>query len=384
MKADVLVQKIKELGIQTVTGVPDSTLKLFCDYMNNDGRDVIEDHIVTSNEGAAIGIAIGEYLSTGNPACVYMQNSGLGNAVNPVTSLANTDVYGIPMLMVIGWRGEPGTKDEPQHEYMGKVTLPMLRLLDIAYGIMGPETTEEELAGFLRCAGNAFAENRQYALVIRRGTFEKKEEGIYRNRYSMDREMAVGMIVGWLQPDSLVVSTTGKISREAYEQSNAVLGKHNQIFLTVGGMGHASMIAYQLARRKTGQRVICLDGDGAVLMHMGSLAVMGRHPASNLVHVCLNNEAHESVGGMPTGAGGTSYADIARKCGYGNVYRVATKEGLGKALGEIRGLKEMTFLEVNVAIGSRKDLGRPAENARENKAAFMGYAGQAGKTGRDT
>ncbi len=373
MKVEAFVEKIRKLGIHTITGVPDSTLRLLCDYINNEGRDIFESHIVTENEGAAVGVAIGEYLATGNPACVYMQNSGLGNAVNPITSLANADVYGIPMLLVAGWRGEPGTADEPQHKFMGKITIPMLEVLAVPYAVVGAETTEEEMEGFLLDAQNAFSHNRQYAFVIKKGAFDKREENRYKNSYSLEREKAVGMIVSWLQPDNLVVSTTGKISRELYEQSNRILGTHRQIFMTVGGMGHAGMIAYQIAKRRGDRRVICLDGDGAALMHLGSLAVIGRHPADNLVHICLNNEAHESVGGMPTGAEGMSYADIAGSCGYGRVYRAANQEELEKALSEIRLCEEMVFLEVQVAIGSRDNLGRPEETARENKAAFMEY-----------
>ncbi len=376
MKVEAFVQKIQELEIHTIAGVPDSTLRLFCDYINNDGRGIFENHVVTENEGAAIGIGIGEYLATGNPACVYMQNSGLGNVVNPVTSLANADIYGIPMLLLIGWRGEPGTADEPQHKFMGKVTIPMLKVLDIPYAVMGTETSDEEMEVFLQHARSAFAHNRQYAFVIKRGTFDKRDENIYRNRYPLKRERAIEMIVNWLRPGNLVVSTTGKISREVYEQSNKILETHQQIFMTVGGMGYASMIAYQLAKKKVNQKVICLDGDGAVLMHLGSLAVIGRHPVDNLVHICFNNEAHESVGGMPTGAEGAAYADIAKACGYGWVYRAANQEELEKALAEIRLSKEMVFLEINVAIGSRDNLGRPKETAQENKAAFMEYVKQ--------
>lgn len=373
MKVETFAKKIRELKIHTIAGVPDSTLRSFCDFINNDGKENFENHIVTENEGAAVGIAIGEYLSTGNPACVYMQNSGLGNAVNPVTSLANADVYGIPMLLLIGWRGEPGTEDEPQHKFMGKVTIPMLKVLDIPYAVVGEETSDDEMAIFIQNAKKVFANNKQYALVIKKNAFNKRKENIYMNSYPLKRENAIEMIVDWLHPDNLVVSTTGKISREVYEQSNTILKTHKQIFMTVGGMGYASMIAYQLAKRKTAQRVICLDGDGAVLMHMGSLAVIGRHPANNLVHICLNNEAHESVGGMPTGAEGVTYADIAKSCGYGEVYRVAKKDELENVLAEIRMSEKMVFLEIDVAIGSRDNLGRPRETAQENRTEFMEY-----------
>lgn len=373
MKVAKFTQKIKELGINTITGIPDSTLQQFCDYICNDGKNIFDRHIVTENEGASVGVAIGEYLATGSPACVYMQNSGLGNVVNPITSLANSDVYGIPMLLIVGWRGEPGTKDEPQHKYMGKITLELLTLLDIPYAVIDSQTTEDELNSFLQNARNAFADNKQYALVIKRDAFEKENKTKYSNDYLMKREQAIDVIVRWLNEDDIVVSTTGKISREIYEKSNAIRGDHKQTFLTVGGMGHANMIAYQIANRKQNQRVICLDGDGALLMHMGSLAVLGQKPANNMVHICLNNEAHESVGGMATGAAGVSYAGIAEKCGYGRVYCVTKEDELQETLAKIRLDHEMVFLEIDVAIGSRDDLGRPKETAEENKLTFMKY-----------
>lgn len=379
MKVELFAEKLRELGVRTVSGIPDSTLRQFCDYIGSEGKDLFERHIVAENEGACIGIAIGEYLSTGVPACVYMQNSGLGNTVNPLTSLAHSDVYGIPILLIVGWRGEPGIKDEPQHKYMGKITLQLLELLDISFAIVDSQTTEEELQGFLKKAMDAFAKKRQYAFVIRRDTFEKRETAPYRNRYLLKRDCAIEMIAEWLRPDDIVISTTGKISREIYEACNKIWGGHKQTFLTVGGMGHAGMIAYRIAERKAGQRVICLDGDGALLMHMGSLAVIGQNPVSNLVHIGINNEAHESVGGMATGAAGLSYAGIAESSGYRKVYRAMDEAGLRKALETIRTEKQMVFLEVFVAIGSRPDLGRPKETAEENREAFMRFL----KTDRD-
>lgn len=373
MKVEIFAHKVKKLGINTVTGIPDSTLQQFCDYICK--NDIFENHIVTENEGASVGVAIGEYLATGSPACIYMQNSGLGNVVNPITSLANSDVYGIPMLLIVGWRGEPGTKDEPQHKYMGKITLDLLKVLDIPYAVVDSQTTEDELDGFLEAARNSFADNKQYALVVKRGAFEKDNNIAYSNNYLMKREQAIEIIVRWLKEDDIVVSTTGKISREMYENCDAILESHAQTFLTVGGMGHANMIAYQLAKRKSDQRVICLDGDGAILMHMGSLAVLGRKPANNMIHICFNNDAHESVGGMPTGAVGMSYAGIAEQCGYNKVYHVDEEKALQETLARIRTDHEMAFLEINVAIGSRNDLGRPKETAEENKISFMEYLG---------
>lgn len=369
MRVELLVKKIKELGINTITGIPDSTLKVFCDYLNA-GQD-FEQHFVPANEGAAIGIAIGEYLATGMPACVYMQNSGLGNIVNPVTSLANEKVYGIPMLFIIGWRGEPDTSDEPQHKFMGLITEEILHVLQIPYEIIENNTTEEQLAYIFDLANATIKENKQFAIVVKRGTFDSEKFSVYKNENSLSRERAIEKMITWLEKEDLVVATTGKISREFYEQSNEKIGNHKQAFLTVGGMGHASMIAYQLAKRNPKKRVICLDGDGAVLMHMGSLAIIGKNRVDNMIHVCLNNDAHESVGGMPTGAAGISYSKIAKACGYEKIYEVSNEDKLEEALMQIRKKSKLTFLEVKVAIGSRDDLGRPKESAKKNMIEFM-------------
>lgn len=371
MRVEEFVYSLHKLGIETIAGIPDSTLSQFCDYIENNEKSLFKTHIVTENEGGAVGIAIGEYLATGKAACVYMQNSGLGNVVNPITSLAHQDVYGIPMLFLIGWRGEPGIQDEPQHKFMGRITIGMLELLEIDYSIIDCGTTQKELDDIFKKAGKSLSCNKQFAIVIKKGTFDKRELCTYRNKQELAREDAIQEIVKWLQEDDLIVSTTGKISRELYEQMDSIKGNHKQVFLTVGGMGHAKMIAYGIAQRRMGQRVICLDGDGAALMHMGGLAVIGQHPLNNLVHICLDNEAHESVGGMPTGAAGLDYCKIARDSGYPDVYEVSTKAELSEVLREVRNRERLSFIQIKVAIGSRGDLTRPKESPEENKKAFM-------------
>ena len=375
MDVSLFIQKIHKSGINTITGIPDSTLRIFCDYLANEGKDIFDFHIVPENEGGCIGIAVGEYLSTGSPACVYMQNSGLGNAVNPVTSLANSDVYGIPMLFIIGWRGEPGRKDEQQHKFMGKITLGLLELLEIPYAIIDATTTGQEMDEILKEAHSVFRYNRQFAILVKSGTFGSGTGHTYQNGNSMSREGAVAQITGWIKPDDIIVSTTGKISRELYEQADGVLGNHDQIFLTVGGMGHAGMIALQLANRNPARKVICLDGDGALLMHMGSMAVTGNQRPDNLIHICLDNGSHESVGGMPTGAVGVPYDEVARQCGYPNVFQATDNDSLGQALRKARAVSGVVFIEIRVTIGSRADLLRPGESAAENKCIFMKHNG---------
>lgn len=371
------ISQIKKLGIKTLSGVPDSALKPFCDYINGVGKEQFT-HYVPANEGAAVGIAIGEYLATGIPVCVYMQNSGLGNIVNPITSLANEEVYGIPMLLLIGYRGEPGTKDEPQHKYMGKITEPLLDALGIEHVVLGKELSEQEVdAGFDRAA-QKLREGKQFAFVLKRDFLVNEQKSVYTNHNSLVREDAIAEIIKALDTSDVVISTTGKISREVYEQSDKIKGSHAQDFLTVGGMGHASMIAFGIAKEAEEKRVYCLDGDGAELMHMGSLAFIAKQNPNNLVHICLNNEAHESVGGMPTGCVGLSYAKVAETVGYEFVYCVDTIEELKQVLNEIKGKRKLTFIEIKVAMESRADLGRPKETAAENKDNFMRYHGVKG------
>lgn len=371
METAFFLKQLRELNIDTIAGVPDSALKGFCNYINAH-EDSSFRHFVPANEGAAIGIAIGSYLSSGKPVCVYMQNSGLGNTVNPITSLANEKVYGIPMLLLIGWRGQPDKKDEPQHKFMGAVTLPMLEVLDIPYDVISPETTEAELENIMAKAGKELERNRQYAIVAAPGTFREEEPLKYKNSYAVVREDAIREILKSLNKNDIVVSTTGKISREVYEQSNELFGGHSECFMTVGGMGHASMIAFGIACNRPDKRVICIEGDGAVLMHMGSLAFLGKQKPENLIHICLNNEAHESVGGMPTGAA-PDYWKAAKEMGYDFYEEIKSHEELKKVIPKALEKKGLAFVEIKVAMDSRKDLGRPLETAEENKKEFMKY-----------
>lgn len=371
MKTKLLIDKLWERGIEDYTGIPDSALQGLCSYLNK-GEDRRIHHYVPANEGNAAALAMGIYLATGKIGCVYMQNSGIGNMINPVTSLMHEQVYGIPALFLIGWRGEPGTKDEPQHKFMGKITKNALDCLEIENWIIDKDTTEEQLEQILDIAFQRFQQNKQFALIAKKGTFEEEKKE-YHNDYSLVREEAIAEILKNIGRHDIVISTTGKISREVYEQGEALFGDHRQTFLTVGGMGHASMIAFGMAVKRPDKKVYCLDGDGAVLMHMGSLACLGKEKPDNLVHICLNNEAHESVGGMPTGAVSCSYADIAAQCGYRGIYKVADPESLASAVQEVSRLRQLSFIEVQVKLGAREDLGRPKESAQNNKKIFMEY-----------
>ncbi|MDE6128333.1 MAG: phosphonopyruvate decarboxylase [Lachnospiraceae bacterium] len=369
MKAFELLQQIEEMGIEVIAGVPDSTLKQFCD-----GLQLYEGfrHYVTANEGAAVGLAVGTYLASGKPACIYMQNSGIGNAVNPLASLANGDVYGIPMLFIVGWRGEPGVKDEPQHVFQGKITCKLFETMEVPYAVVDAATTREEMLAVLKEAKKHLDANRQFAMIVKKGTFEADKKFTWKNGNKLVREQVLGRLLEMTPKDACIVSTTGKISRELYEQSNRLFGNHDAIFMTVGGMGHASMIAFGIAQEKPEKKVICIDGDGAVLMHMGALAFIASHAPENYVHIVLNNQAHESVGAMPTDCGQTEFAALARAAGYAHAEKITDEAELARIQEGLSDKKGPVFYEIMVSLDSRADLSRPAETAKENRDGFMG------------
>ena len=371
MKADKLLQALEQRGIHTIIGVPDSTLKQFCDGLQNYKGNI--NHYVPANEGAAVGLALGSYLADGKPACVYMQNSGIGNAVNPIASLANRDVYGIPMLFLVGWRGEPGVKDEPQHVFQGKITCKLFEVLSIPYEVIDKDTTWEQMESILTEAFETLSGGEQFAIIVRKGTFEKDVPYTWENGNTLNREEALATILKEGGHEAILVSTTGKISRELYEQSDALYGTHENIFMTVGGMGHASMIALGIAKKRPKEKIMCIDGDGAALMHMGALAFISSQSPENFVHIIINNQSHESVGAMPTGCQKVNFSELAKNVGYSWTIRVSTLEELTKVLHNIDEQKGPILVEVLVSLDSRADLGRPRESARENKEAFMEY-----------
>ena len=371
MKAEDLLQQIEKMGIRVIAGVPDSTLKQFCDGLQLYKGNLR--HYVTANEGAAVGVAVGTYLSSGHPACVYLQNSGIGNMINPIASLANKDVYGIPMLFLVGWRGEPGTKDEPQHVYQGKVTCELFEVMSIPYSILDETTSSEEMKEILQKAENAMAQNLQYAIIIKKGTFEKAEKFVWSNGNEMNREWVLGEILGMIPKGACIVSTTGKISRELYEQSNRLYGNHDALFMTVGGMGHASMIAFGIAQDDPSRRVFCIDGDGAALMHMGAFPFLAENAPENFIHIVINNQAHESVGAMPTGCGHVNLAEVAKAAGYRYAARISNQKEMLEMREQLNRQKGPCLYEIMVSLDSRADLGRPAESAQENRNHFMAY-----------
>ncbi|MDE7162837.1 MAG: phosphonopyruvate decarboxylase [Clostridia bacterium] len=353
-------------------GVPDSQLKPLCDYlMNTYGIDK-KHHIIAANEGNCVGIAAGYHLATGKLPVVYLQNSGEGNVINPVASLLNDKVYAIPCLFVIGWRGEPGVHDEPQHIFQGEVTLKLLKDMDIEAFVIDSSTTATDVEEIMKKWQLLFSKGKQAAFVIKKGSLEYAEKVKYENGNSLVREEIIRHIVSVSGSDP-IVSTTGKASRELFEIREANGQGHKYDFLTVGSMGHSSSIALGLALNKPHQKVWCVDGDGAVLMHMGSMAVIGASNPENLVHIVLNNGAHETVGGMPTVASGIDLVAIAKACGYRNAIKVSTYSALDEALKNAKYSSGLTLIEVECSISSRKDLGRPTTTALDNKNNFMDY-----------
>ncbi|MCD7998296.1 MAG: phosphonopyruvate decarboxylase [Clostridiales bacterium] len=369
MKVEKLVEII---GSDFYTGVPDSQLKALCNYLMNIYGIDQNHHIIAANEGNCTALAAGYHLATGKVPVVYMQNSGEGNIINPVASLLNDKVYGIPVVFIVGWRGEPGIQDEPQHIYQGEVTVKLLKDMDIKAFVIGKDTTNDEVASVMEEYRRVLVEGKDVAFVIRKGALSYDGKVKYENNNTMVREEIIQHIVKASGEDP-IVSTTGKASRELFE-TRVINGQgHKYDFLTVGSMGHSSSIALGVAINKPNARVWCVDGDGAVLMHMGSMAVLGANAPKNLIHVIINNGAHETVGGMPTVASKIDLVAIAKACGYPNTVCVDTFEMLDAELEAAKARNELSLIEVKCSIGARDDLGRPTTTALENRKSFMEY-----------
>lgn len=369
MKVEKLVEIIDS---DFYTGVPDSQLKALCNYLMSQYGIDPKHHIIAANEGNCTALAAGYHLATGKIPVVYMQNSGEGNIINPVASLMNDKVYAIPCVFIIGWRGEPGVHDEPQHIYQGEVTLKLLEDMDIAYFVISKETTEDELAAKMEEFKQILAIGKQVAFVVRKGTLEFDGKVKYENDNSMTREEIIKHIVEHTGNDP-IVSTTGKASRELFEIREARSEGHERDFLTVGSMGHASSIALGIALQKQDKKIWIIDGDGAALMHMGAMAVIGANAPNNIVHIVINNSAHETVGGMPTVAGKIDIVAIAKGCGYTYAVSVDNFESLDMELETAKIRNELSLIEVKCSIGARENLGRPTTTAIENKLNFINF-----------
>ena len=374
IRPEYFIEKLRENGIDCFAGVPDSLLKNICAYIT-DHFDA-EHNIIAANEGAAVGLAAGHYLATGQPACVYMQNSGEGNIINPIASLTDPEVYNIPVLLLIGWRGRPGVHDEPQHVKQGKVTTGLLNTMGINFDVLSKE--EDKAEKQIAKAIKALQSKEVYALVIEKDTFEDyKLQNVEVNDLTMSREEAIQTVAAALGEKDCIVSTTGMISRELFEYRAAMNQGHERDFLTVGSMGHASQIALGIAMAKPDCKVWCFDGDGAAVMHMGSMAIVANKAPKNYVHVVFNNGAHDSVGGQPTVGLKIDLPAVAKAVGYKATVSVDSKEELVKELSTLNSqlstIGGPVLLEVKVKKGNRKDLGRPTTTPIQNKEALMGF-----------
>lgn len=369
-----LCHTLRAAGIDFYTGVPDSLLKNLCAWLTDHADD--RHHIIAANEGGAIGLAAGHYLATGQIPLVYMQNSGEGNAVNPLLSLTDKEVYRIPVLLVIGWRGEPGIHDEPQHKKQGQVTVPLLDAMGIRHEVLTTDDHEldaqiDRAVTHMRTTGEAFA------LIVRKSTFESYQlRHTVADQSTLSREEAIRIAASTMPREAIAVSTTGKISRELFEYRAAMGEGHERDFLTVGSMGHASQIALGIALAQPTRPVYCFDGDGAVIMHMGALGIIGNMQPHNFRHIVFNNGVHDSVGGQPTVGYRIDLPAIARACGYKTVLTTDNADTLRQLLDDISHAEGPVFVEVRVRKGARADLGRPTTTPIENKEALMRFLQQ--------
>ncbi len=361
---------VAAMGVDFYTGVPDSQLKALCNYLQDRFGQDVRHHIIAANEGNAVALVAGYHLATGKVGAVYMQNSGEGNAINPVASLLDQRVYGIPAIFIVGWRGEPGVKDEPQHAFQGEITLKLLDCMEIPYLVVGPESTEGDIATAMGRFRPLLEKGKSVAFVVRKGALAYSGRPDYGNGYVMGREGILEHIVA-VTGDAPIVCTTGKASRELFELRERLGQNHGRDFLTVGSMGHSSSIALGIAVQRPGEIVWCIDGDGAAVMHMGAMAVIGAANPPNLRHIVINNGAHETVGGMPTAAGRVDLPGVALACGYKSAMAAGDILQLDQALDVLRQDGGLAFLEVKAALGSRPDLGRPTTSPQANKEAFM-------------
>lgn len=365
-------ETLGSLGVNFYSGVPDSLLIDFCAYVSE--NSIHDKHINAVNEGSALAIASGYHLSTGEIPLVYLQNSGLGNLINPLLSLTDPNIYSIPMLIMVGWRGEPGLDDEPQHRTQGEAMIPMLEAMKYDYIIL-PEDEAEMENTCKTLVSMASSTQKPIFLIVKKNTFApyiKINQDIDRDEPQLTREESIGLIVKHLPEDTIIVSTTGKISRELNEYRVKNKQSGNLDFLTVGSMGYASQIAYGIAVGVKSKEIVCLDGDGAALMHMGGMATIGSSNIKKLIHIVLNNGRHDSVGGQATIAKDISLTDIARGCQYKTVIGpIYSKEEIIHAINIGLNESRPTFIEVIVKSGSRSNLTRPKELPYENKLKFM-------------
>lgn len=367
---DIFEHLIK-VGVEFFTGVPDSLLKDICAYISDNVRK--EKNIIAANEGGAVALAAGYHLATRKFPMVYFQNSGIGNAMNPLLSLMDIDVYSIPALLMVGWRGEPGIKDEPQHLKQGKITLDLFKAMQIPYSILSDEV-EKAKSEIDTAISHLNQYSSPYALIIRKNVFASYTlKGIEKISYSLTREDALKIIVNNLNNKDIVIATTGKTSRELFEYRRELGQLHENDFLTVGSMGHANQIALGTALNKPDFNIFCFDGDGAIIMHTGSLGIIGDLSPTNFKHIVFNNGAHDSVGGQPTIGYKMNFSVLAKSFNYKYVHQVTTFKDLNEIINDFKQCDGPALLEICLQKGARSNLGRPDLSPLDNKISFMKY-----------
>lgn len=367
-----LFEAFKKNDLLLFTGVPDSTFKDWMKFLADEHGKRLT-NIIACNECEAVANVAGYNLATGKIGVAYMQNAGEGKTVNPLTSLCDPEVYSIPVLLMIGWRGEPGKKDEPQHVKMGKVTIPLLETLGVPYKIL-PDNIEEAEKVIQEMKEKAEKIKSPVAVIMKKGILEKYEaKNKVKTNFEMTREDAIKAIVDNLEGNEAIVSTTGKTSRELFEYREELGQDHNKDFLTVGSMGCSASIANGIALQKPEKQVFVFDGDGAVVMQMGALATIGHYKPKNLYHIIFDNNAHDSTGGQPTVSDTLNFEQIALACGYKAAKTVEKKADLEEAIKKMKSSNGPQMLIVKVNKGARKDLGRPTTTPIENKEGFMGF-----------
>jgi phosphonopyruvate decarboxylase len=369
LSCKALFEALTTSGVGAFYGVPDSTLAPLCSYLEDKAQDR---HIGTANEGNAVGLAAGYYLATSKLPLVYMQNSGLGNALDPLVSLADTTVMSIPMILLIGWRGEPGKKDEPQHTKQGAITTELLNLLGISFVVLSSDS-EEAHDQVKKAAQQAEQSQMPFALLVQDGTLEPYGRDEANTDYPLSREEALEIIIKSLDEAGAIVATNGKVSRELYDYRESQAQGHEKDLLIVGAMGHASSIALGIAQSKLVRKIYCIDGDGSALMHMGALAINGTRGPKNFYHIVINNGSHDSTGGQPTVGFDIDLPGVAIAAGYKKAYLAQDQSELSEILQKLKTLEGPILIEVRVKPGARKDLSRPATSPKENKKAFMAF-----------
>ena len=361
-------------GVDFFTGVPDSLLKSFCAYVTDfyDKRPL--QHVIAANEGNAISLAMGAHMATGRVPVVYMQNSGFGNSINPLLSLCDPAVYSIPMLIIAGWRGMPGLKDEPQHVQQGAIMLEMLQGVRMPYAIL-PADEEKAIAITVESLQRIKNESHPFTLLVPPDTFSGYKSVTKRDVpvFPLNREGAIEVVLSHVGLRDIIVSTTGKCSREVYEYRASQGQDHSKDFLTVGGMGHTSSIALGIAMNRPTRQVMCLDGDGSALMHLGALTTAGQLSCKNFKHILLNNGCHDSVGGQPSAGFDVDFCAIAKASGYKSAMTAADPDDIVAKLNFLLATNGPAMLEIRINSGARDDLGRPKSTPLQNRDAFMNF-----------